>query len=514
MEFICPSCKGAFEAARPDSGEVLRCPHCEYRFADDDPTVVDEAQPLRADNLPPSTNVAGFRVDELIGRGSMGVVYRATQLSLDRTVALKVLPPNFADNEKFVERFYEESGALSALNHPNIVTIYERGHMGKTYFFAMEYVDGPPLRDMLEEPLDVRALLHIAKGTASALSYAHARGVVHRDVKPSNIVLNSRDEVKIADFGLAGLIRQDSSVSEAGSTHAAVMGTPAYMSPEQKQNSLAVDGRSDIFSAGVVFYEAMAGQKPEIPLERSPSEVEPTADPRLDPIVARCLEQKAEDRYQTADELLADLERISAEIADAPCCHECGTLNPVRFEVCKECGADLDELFDICPECKGKNRREVRACLHCGTDLEKGRTLITSKVTMMLDQADQLRLNGNYIEALDILEEVQAIEGRAFEAERERARVLRKTTVAERLRQAKSDYAEARRLVQQGRFQEAIELFERVPADIKDTTKEIQTARELKARLAAELRNQSTTNLILLLLCLVLAIVVVLLAVV
>ncbi len=509
MNFTCPSCKKEFEASRPDTGQAVKCPDCRYTWADTDSTILDVNRTQKTDSLEAGRVLAGFRVDALIGRGAMGVIYRATQLSLDRTVALKVLPSAFADNEKFVDRFHKESGALSALSHPNVVTIFDRGHVGRTYFFVMEYVDGPSLRDVLEGPIDVDQFVRVAKGCAAALSYAHEQGVVHRDVKPSNIMLTSRGEVKIADFGLAGIMRQEQ--ADASTGRPTVMGTPAYMSPEQKRDSLRVDGRSDIFSAGIVFYEALAGMKPILPLDRPPSTIADTADPRLDPIVARCLKEKPDERYQSAQELLADLERFESELKRAPGCPSCAKESPVRATTCVHCGADLDEIFDLCPECMGKNRKEVRRCLHCGADLERGRTIITQKVSLMLEQADKLRLGGNFSEALEILDEVDTIEGRAFEEERHRAERLREMTVSERLKAARTAYREGRRMLSERRFREAIEMFKSVPADIKDTTKEIEATRQLQARFAAEMRARSTTNL-LLIISLVVAVVIVLFA--
>jgi predicted Ser/Thr protein kinase len=495
MKFTCPSCKREFDASRPDTGQAVRCPDCRYTWADTDSTILDLEQQPRGDVLAPGRVLAGFRVEELIGRGAMGVIYRATQLSLDRTVALKVLPAAFADNERFVDRFHKESGALSALSHPNVVTIFDRGHVGRTYFFVMEYVDGPSLRDVLEGPIDVHQLVRIAEGCAAALSYAHEQGVVHRDIKPSNIMLTSRGEVKIADFGLAGIMRQEQ--ADASNGRPTVMGTPAYMSPEQKRDSLRVDGRSDIFSIGIVFYEALAGMKPVLPLDRLPSAVAQTADPRLDPIVERCLKESPDERYQTAGDLLADLKHFEDELNRAPHCPACGKYNPVRSLVCVHCGADMDEIFDLCPECMGKNRKEVRRCLHCGADLERGRTIVTQRVALMLEQADKLRLGGNFTEALELLNDLDGIEGRAFEEERSRATLLRQKTVSERLRAAKTAYREGRRMLSERRFREAIDLLKSVPADIKDTSKEVAAARQMQAQLAAQVRSQGITNLVL-----------------
>jgi serine/threonine protein kinase len=512
MEVDCPRCGQRFEAAVPSQDDFLICPQCGNRFPDPEATVVDELGPLAAGGVSPGKELGGFRIDEKIGTGAMGVVYKATQLSLGRTVALKVLPRAYAERPAFVKRFYEESMALSALNHPNVVTIIERGNVGKIYYFVMEYIDGPSLQDLMKKPFPLEQLPTIARETAAALSYAHRQGVVHRDIKPSNIMLNSEAQVKVADFGLAGLMTQQRSEDESGRTGPRKMGTPAYMSPEQKKSPLDVDGRTDIFSMGVVLHELTTGLRPEIPLRGMPSDQNMTADPRLDPIIAKCLESNPDDRYQEAAELLEDMQRYEAELRRAPRCPNCGKLSAVRFQRCAYCDTDMEQFFDVCPECRSKNRREVRHCLNCGVDLERGRTLVSNKVAMMLDRADRLRLNGDFEEAVQILEEVQAVEGKTFEQERERAKALRQRVLVERREAARRDYQQAKRLVREHRFQEAIRLYQRVPADIKDTTDEIQATKDMQTRLAAERRSESTTNIIIVVIAVVLVLVIVLFA--
>jgi hypothetical protein len=496
MKFTCPACAKQFEAGRPTQDERLRCSACGHEFADPDATVADELGPLAAGGLSAGKELAGFRIEDKVGTGAMGEVYKATQLSLNRTVALKVLPTAFADRPAFVQRFYQESMALSALNHPNIVTIIDRGNIGRIYFFVMEYVEGSTLAQLMSRHFDVEEVVRIAQGTARALEYAHKHGVVHRDIKPSNIMLTAELEVKIADFGLAGLIAQERKVLESGSERPRRMGTPAYMSPEQKADPIAVDGRTDIFAAGVVLHELIARKRPDIPLRQMPSEPCEDADPRLDPIIAKCLQVAPEERYQDAADLLADLDRFAAELARAPRCPKCGKLGPVRALQCVHCGQDLDQFFDLCPECKHKNRRDVRHCLACGADLEKGRTLVSSRVSLVLDQADRLRLNANFDEGLRVLSEVQGVEGRAFEAHRHRADVLRDRILAERRQAAQRAYTEAKRLVREQRFAEAIQLFQSVPKDLKDTTKAVKSTLQLQARIAAGRRAQTVTNLI------------------
>lgn len=515
MNFICKLCEHEFEADRPSEGERLKCPMCGHEFQDSQATTLDDTPaPQSSALLLPDTQVAGFIVEEKIGVGAMGYVYRARQISLDRIVALKVLPPAFSERPAFVERFHEESAALSSLNHPNIVTIIERGNVGKTYFFAMELIDGPPLTKLMYQQLSDEQIVRIAHGTAAALEYAHAQGIVHRDIKPSNIIINSQNVVKVADFGLAGIMtRHPSADATEHGNHVGRMGTPSYMSPEQKDNPLAVDGRTDIFSLGVVLFELLTGHKPELPLEALPSEISETADPRMDPIVKRCLEIHPQDRYAHASELLRDIRRYETELRLAPRCPSCGTVGPVREQTCVNCGEDLSEFFDLCPECSKPNRREVRFCLSCGADLERSRTVVSQKVSLMLDHADRLRIEQSYDEALQILEEVRGISGKAFDDQRDRAQRLRDLTITERRTAAKKAYMEAKRLLRERRFVEAIEMLKSIPPSVKDTSKAVATARKQQAEYVAQRKSAATVTLIIFALCLLLILVTALFAV-
>jgi hypothetical protein len=289
----CPKCQA------PADEEQLRkfgglCPRCLLKFT-------GEHEPPQF----PDLEIIG-----VLGRGGMGVVYKAVQKSCSRIVALKVLSPRSAATPEFVERFTREAEALAQLDHPNIVAIHRSGvHEGVPYL-VMEYVDGLSLRKRIRaKSLNTERAIEIATQVCEALQYAHSRGVIHRDVKPENILVGEGGKVKIADFGLAKL----TSPEQARLTLSNVaMGTPHYMAPEQLEKSGDVDERADLFSLGVVLYEMLTGQLP-IGRFKRPSE-EARTDLRLDSIVMDLLERDPEDRVSSAKELRRQLKRLDMRL--------------------------------------------------------------------------------------------------------------------------------------------------------------------------------------------------------
>jgi predicted Ser/Thr protein kinase len=301
-EGLCPRCLlQAVISSAHDAGSVSPDATDAYQGPAPAPTVAELA-PL----LPQ------LEIIELLGQGGMGAVYKARQPSLDRLVAVKVLPRQASQDPAFAERFTREARALARLSHPNIVAVHDVGKAGDFYYFVMEYVEGVNLRQLLRAgQLPPQQALQIVPQICDALQYAHEEGVVHRDIKPENILLDRRGRVKIADFGLAKLLGRDTgNFTLTGSRQ--VMGTLYYMAPEQMERPLEVDHRADIYSLGVVFYEMLTGQ---LPIGRFPLPSEKVgSDGFLDRVVLHALEREPAQRYQHASEVKTDVQSV----ADGP----------------------------------------------------------------------------------------------------------------------------------------------------------------------------------------------------
>jgi serine/threonine protein kinase len=277
-----------------------------------------------------------YRILERIGSGGMGVVFKAEDTRLRRTVALKFLPPSMSGDDRAVARLTREARTASSLNHPNICTIYDISEADGRPFIAMEFLEGEPLNVAIgHRPMAMPRLLDLAVQIADALDAAHAHGIVHRDVKPANIFITRRGHVKVLDFGIARPAPPRTSAQATGSPDAetllvtqpgAVTGTLAYMSPEQAL-SKPVDARSDLFSFGLVLYEMATGrqgfdgQTPaavyDAILNHNPPaarEVNPALPPAFDDIVSRATEKDPDLRYQTASDLRADLQRLKRNV--------------------------------------------------------------------------------------------------------------------------------------------------------------------------------------------------------
>jgi len=263
-----------------------------------------------------------YRLEARIGSGGMAEVHRGFDTTLNRTVAVKVLLPQFARDASFVERFRREAQAAARLNQPNIVGVYDSGADGETQYIVMEFIEGRTLADFLSGggSLTPMQAVEVAEKICDALSYAHARGVIHRDIKPANIMVTRSGEVKVMDFGIARIVAGPETAPQTS----AVLGTAAYISPEQAQGH-GVDGRTDIYSLGAVLYEMLAERPPFVgdsPVSvaykqvnetpEPPSTHNPDVPPRLDAVVMRALAKNPANRYQGAAEFEDDLRRVRA----------------------------------------------------------------------------------------------------------------------------------------------------------------------------------------------------------
>lgn len=310
-------CASCGHQLAPDAAQGL-CPKCLLAGAASptEPCATPDAR-----TAPPSIEVvrAAFpqlEILELIGAGGMGSVFKARQPKLDRLVALKLLSEPLGRNPAFAERFHREARVLARLHHPSIVSVFDFGEAAGFYYLVMEYVAGVNLRQAMKAGrFSPAEALEVVPGICEALQFAHEQGVLHRDIKPENILLDSKGRVKIADFGIAKLL--DEQPHEATLTASgAVLGTPAYMAPEQFETPECVDHRADIFSLGVVFYELLTG---ELPLGRfaPPSEKTPL-DQRVDAIVLRALAKEKELRQQSAGEVKTQVEAVASFPANLP----------------------------------------------------------------------------------------------------------------------------------------------------------------------------------------------------
>lgn len=327
MKIECPNsyCRSLVEVPPSHSGDQIKCPNCGRKIpvpTADDRTVVDSAytehDPLVGETL------AHYQVLEKVGEGGMGAVYRARNLSLNKVIALKVLPEVLTRRDpKFVERFQREARAAAQLDHPNVVPVHFVGSDKGHHFLEMAYVKGRTLGRVFKngERLGLPEIVRIITEAARGLSAAHKRGVIHRDIKPDNIMIDSDGRVMISDFGLAKTLSEDTGITVSGQ----IVGTPFYMSPEQCDGKEA-DTRSDIYALGVVFFEGVTGKRPfdgktllsvmyqhKNQAMPSPRSLNPRVPDSICRIIARMTAKNPINRYQTCEDLLRDLERAKTQ---------------------------------------------------------------------------------------------------------------------------------------------------------------------------------------------------------
>ncbi|MDB2673718.1 serine/threonine protein kinase [Akkermansiaceae bacterium] len=302
----CPSC-GTLLDRNETSPSLGLCPRCLLAGS----LETTAGQPASETPAPEDLAAAfpDLKIIELIGKGGMGSVYKARQKSLDRFVALKLLPSALANDSSFAHRFEGEAKALASLNHPNIVTIHEFGRRDDFYFLLMEFVDGPNLRQLIcDHRFTPEEALSIVPPLCEALEFAHEKDIVHRDIKPENLLLDRNGRLKIADFGIARIMGKRTPLLDTP------LGTPAYMAPEQKHSPDQADSRADIYSLGVILYELLTGERPKNDLT-PPSTKAASLDVRLDEVVLRALDNDPERRWQSTTDFNTRIQNI---LSDTP----------------------------------------------------------------------------------------------------------------------------------------------------------------------------------------------------
>lgn len=266
--------------------------------------------------------IPGYKILGKLGAGAMAVVYKARQLSLNRMVAIKVLPKRFSENPEYVERFYKEGQAAGKLNHPNIVQAIDVGEAGGYHYFVMEYVEGKTLADDLSagKVFAEQEALDIITQVAHALAHAHGCGLIHRDVKPKNIMMSNSGAVKLADMGLA---RETTDIEAAQSEAGKAYGTPYYIAPEQIRGKIDIDGRADIYGLGATLYHMVTGRVPFMADDSAevmrkhlrekltpPDHINTSLSAGISEVIEIMMAKRKEDRYRNVEELLADLDAL------------------------------------------------------------------------------------------------------------------------------------------------------------------------------------------------------------
>jgi serine/threonine protein kinase len=337
------------------------------------------------------TMLGGYRILASVGQGGMARVYKAYQENLDREVAIKVLPPWYAADSSFVERFNLEARLVARLSHPNIVTVHDASEYNGHLYIVMQLVSGGTLKQRLDQlhlqgkGMDTLEVVSIFAQLADALSYAHEQKIIHRDIKPVNVLLDGAGRPILSDFGIAKVL---ASTREGLTRPGAGVGTPEYMSPEQCKGGV-VDGRADIYALGVMLYEAMTGFTPfrgdnyhalahshiYDPPPR-PSLLHLTINPVIEHVILTALMKKPEQRYQRASDMADALKqalpggtfpvsRTSASIEAIYLCPYCRKANKPQMRFCTQCGNQMNQ----CPFCSTTNPASNRFCYKCGQSL-------------------------------------------------------------------------------------------------------------------------------------------------
>jgi serine/threonine protein kinase len=406
---------------------------------------------------------ARYRVDGTLGQGGMGAVLLATDTRLDRKVAIKRILGEAAGNRMAVQRFLTEAKAIAALNHPNIVQIYDYGRAKDGPFLIMEYVDGGSVADRCKQgALSLDETVSLACQICDGLDKAHDAGIVHRDIKPANVLLNRDGHPKLTDFGLARAESADHGMTMTG----AVMGTPDFMPPEQRRDAAEVDHRSDLWSLAATVYQMATGRSPKIIRFND-------IPPVLQDVLAKALEDRKDDRYQSAREFRDALRRTVTTVVTptaefiAGQCGRCGTVNDVSRKFCSSCGASLRVPCLACGTLMGGWEN---ICGECGGNQPELLAAGTAELTQQQIDAENLLEELRLHEAKELLEGFRDLDQRFahFRSWRE--------GYEGRLRQAReSEEQRTRALVAEALhhetacdYQAAIHAIEKVPPSFRE----------------------------------------------
>jgi len=303
----CPDCRARLRLNPRAKRTVSKCPRCECEM---DFTEALQGGPVYILGEPrPDQLLGDYKVEKLIGRGGMGSVFQAFDPNTGEKVAIKVLRKTYSDSAKFRARFEREISVLLKLYHPNIVKIINRGEANGVHFFTMDLVNGVTLRDIMKKnELNLKARLQIIGEVCSAVQHAHDRNVIHRDLKPQNIIIDENGHARVLDFGIARLTRDNLlNLTRTGQ----IIGTSRYMAPEQQRDTKHVDTQADVYSIGILAYQLLTGKLPignYTPL----SELVPQLPAEIDPVVDKALEVRPQDRYDKPERFWKDFERALA----------------------------------------------------------------------------------------------------------------------------------------------------------------------------------------------------------
>lgn len=509
----CPECAREFTIGMEADLSHLICPNCEGEIPEQALRPAADIAEEIAPGFRPGQRFGNYVIESVLGTGGMAVVFKGRQLSLNRHVAIKVLPKEFMQKKLFVERFESEAAVLASLNHPNIVSVIDRGAESDTYYIVMEYVQGETLKDVIQRETTVppEKLFPIAEQVLAGLAYAHKRGVVHRDIKPGNIMINADGIVKIADFGLAHLAKANGGLDVTRENQA--MGTLKYMAPEQLGDARGVDGRADLYSFGVCIYECLTGRLP-LGMFKMPSEWDESLDLRWDDVILRGLKMDPEERFSNAESMAKLIHEIAttprftavqreeaeeeaakeaAATAAAPrvispvACAQCGTENPPEAMKCEKCGGSLDDLFEKCPKCEAYSRLDVSPCPKCGVNLTEFRAKRRGLAEKLQNDAKRLAANGDFERALSNLRKLLKFRTREYAPLRRSAEAWIERISRRRDHHLQRIYEAGERMIAEGHAVRGLEIWQTLPEGYKDVQKRREELLEAKKKAEEEI---------------------------